>query len=321
MEDCSSVILSGELAVLPTETVYGLCALACDPLAISKIFKLKGRPSSNPLIAHILNLSWLNAISEPSPVAFKLGEFFWPGPLTIVLPKKNLIPLNLSAGLPTVAIRSPAHHAFRKVLELVNQPIAAPSANLSNRVSPTTMEHVIQNFGKHCPPIYDGGPCEHGLESTVLDLSERHPRILRPGPISLPEIENALGMKILDQPIKHSLDKISQKSPGNSKIHYAPQTPVRLFKSLTHMIDQQETMINQVVLLPSLEKSNEFTVHGITTLLLSKDGNPRSIAKNLYHVLQKADQLGKEKMNICLLSGTEALIPAINDRLVRASNK
>ena len=321
MEDCSNVILSGELAILPTETVYGLCALACDALAVDKIFKLKGRPPNNPLIAHILESSWLNAISEPSPVAFKLGEFFWPGPLTIGLPKKNKIPLNVSAGLPTVAIRSPAHPAFRKVLEIVNQPIAAPSANLSNRVSPTTIEHVIENFGTDCPPVFDGGRCKHGLESTVLDLSENSPRILRPGPISLSEIENALGTKILEQSNEFPGGEVSQKSPGNLKIHYAPQTPLKLFQNLSLMIAEQENMINQIVLLPSLEKREEFTVLGLTTLLLSKDGNPRTIARNLYHVLQKADKLGKEKMNICLLSGTEDLIPAINDRLVRASNK
>ena len=294
--------------------------MACNYDSVNKIFSLKGRPSSNPLIAHVLNKEWIEKIALPSDQAFRLCKIFWPGPLTLVLPKKKIIPDNLSAGLPTIGIRSPAHHSFRKVLEIVKQPIAAPSANLANRVSPTSVEHVVDNFGKDCPPILDGGNCQYGLESTVLDLTSNEPCILRPGAVTLNQIEDILKCIVKRNIGTTSNVHVSQKSPGTSSIHYAPKTPLNLFRNFHQMVTAQKEMTNEVVVVPSLANSQEFNANNVTTLALSQDGCSISIAKNLYRVLQNADKLGKDKINACLLEGNEKLTPAINDRLIRASN-
>ena len=170
-------MLSGRLAVLPTETVYGLAAVGTERSAVRKIFELKGRPAQNPLIMHVLGIQEAQHISHFTPLASKLADSFWPGPLTLVLPKRKIVPHEVTAGLDTVALRSPSHPLFRSILREVNKPLAAPSANRSNQISPTTAIEVVDEFGEECPPILDGGICDIGLESTVLDLSVEEVRI------------------------------------------------------------------------------------------------------------------------------------------------
>ena len=198
---CAHAILNSGICVLPSETVYGLACSALSKSAIKKVFTLKGRPSSNPLIVHVLNHESAKEFCITNDFSKKLSEIFWPGALTLVLPKRNCIPIEITAGLNTVAIRSPTHPTFRKILNFVRLPIAAPSANPSNKLSPTKYQDVLDAFGKDCPPIIDGGQCEIGIESTVLDLTTKPPCILRLGPVTKYEIEDILKIQIQNKPI------------------------------------------------------------------------------------------------------------------------
>ena len=193
---CVNTLLDGGVVALPTETVYGLACLALEPEAVDKVFRLKGRPSSNPLIVPVPNLEQAMEISYPDTICKLLCRNFWPGPLTLIIPKKKVVPNNVTAGLDTVAIRSPSHPLFRKVLQATGKPLAAPSANPYSTVSPTSAEEVMNSFGNACPPVLDGGKCEIGLESTVLDLTCETPTILRPGPISRTDVEKVIGKKL-----------------------------------------------------------------------------------------------------------------------------
>ena len=188
---------AGELVAVPTETVYGLAANALDARACRRIFTAKGRPADDPLIVHIHALAQLSEVAEVNAAALKLAKKFWPGPLTLVLPKKSVVPSVVSAGLSSVAVRMPSHPLFRRLLKLAGVPLAAPSANLFGYVSPTSAEHVRAGLGKRIRSILDGGPCKVGLESTIVDLRDpRHPRLLRPGAITRGELESALGTRV-----------------------------------------------------------------------------------------------------------------------------
>ena len=179
----AGLLRSGQIVALPTETVYGLACLALNKFAVAKVFKAKKRPAHDPLIIHVSDLTEAKLVCRPDSRAMLLIESFWPGPLTLVLPKTRIVPAIVTSGLSTVAVRSPAHPVFREVLNLVSAPLAAPSANPFGKVSPTRAEHIEQSFGDGHPPVVDGGPTKIGIESTVVDLSSSRTRILRPGPI------------------------------------------------------------------------------------------------------------------------------------------
>ncbi|HXA13915.1 MAG TPA: L-threonylcarbamoyladenylate synthase, partial [Opitutaceae bacterium] len=221
---------AGELVAVPTETVYGLAADALDARACEKIFKAKGRPTQDPLIVHIHALTQLEALAQINDAARRLAKRFWPGPLTLVLPKKSVVPAIVTAGLPSVAIRMPRHPLMRRLLRLCGQPLAAPSANPFGYVSPTTAEHVRAGLGRKIRFILDGGPAAVGLESTIVDVRDpRRPRLLRPGSISREQIEAALGQKL------HPGGKRAQAgaplpAPGLLARHYSPRTPLVLHK-------------------------------------------------------------------------------------------
>ena len=185
---------AGELVAVPTETVYGLAADALSAPACRRIFAAKGRPANDPLIVHIHSLSDLATVAEANPAALKLAQRFWPGPLTLVLPRKPAVPGVVSSGLPSVAVRMPAHPLFRRLLKLAGRPLAAPSANPFGYLSPTTAEHVQRHLGRRIRHILDGGPSRVGVESTIVDLRDpAHPRLLRPGQITRAQIEQVAG--------------------------------------------------------------------------------------------------------------------------------
>ena len=232
MDDAVARLQQGDIVALPTETVYGLAGIALYSKTVHKIYSLKGRPSYNPLIVHVSSIEHAEELAEFNDLARKVCDAFWPGALTIVLPKKQCVPGEITAGGNTVALRSPAHPLFREVLDLVKQPLAAPSANPSNRTSPTEAAHVLELFGENAPPILDGGPCRLGMESTVLDLSVSHPRILRYGPVKPKEIEDILAREVELPNGQDPGDKTMQKSPGTSSIHYAPNTPLLLCENI-----------------------------------------------------------------------------------------
>jgi L-threonylcarbamoyladenylate synthase len=222
----ADMLRRGGLVAFPTETVYGLGANALDTAAVARIFEAKGRPANNPIIVHVADASMVSqvAVGWP-PIAARLAERFWPGPLTLVLPKQPAVPDGVTAGGPTVGVRVPAHPVARALLEAVQLPIAAPSANRSSELSPTTAEHVRKALDGRIDMILDGGPCPGGIESTVLDVTSDPPRILRPGLITVAQIESLIG------PIHRFAERDSTgplASPGLLDRHYTPQAPLEI---------------------------------------------------------------------------------------------
>lgn len=226
IERAARVLRAGGLCALPTETVYGLAGNALDKHTVDKIFAVKGRPSDNPLIVHIASISDLEALVREIPqTAQAVFQRFWPGPLTVVLPKSGRVPENISGGLDTVAVRMPGNDIMRAVIRVCGFPLAAPSANLSGSPSPTRAEHVLADLDGRIDMIVDGGPCDCGLESTVLSLCGDRPRILRPGAVTHEQLLAVLPDTILDEGTTAKLQKGARPvSPGMKYRHYAPKT-------------------------------------------------------------------------------------------------
>lgn len=227
-ETAARLIRCGELVAIPTETVYGLGANGLDPQAVSKIFLAKGRPQDNPLILHISQPSELSLFCHSiPPCAYALAEAFWPGPLTMVLPARDNVPKATTAGLSTVAVRCPDSDITRAMIHLAGVPIAAPSANLSGKPSTTTAQHVLHDHEGKIAAIVDGGPCRVGVESTIVDLTEQRPRLLRPGGITPEQLMEVLGDLVIDQAVTAQIDPNTVvKAPGMKYRHYAPVEPV-----------------------------------------------------------------------------------------------
>lgn len=232
VEQAGKILREGGLVAIPTETVYGLAANAFDGEAAARIFAAKGRPSDNPLIVHIASLDQLLELAAEVPeAALRLAEVFWPGPLSIILPKSDKIPDQVSGGLNTVAIRMPSHPAAAAVIRAAGVPLAAPSANLSGSPSPTTAEHVVRDLWGRIDGILDGGACEVGVESTVITLVGGMPRVLRPGGVSVEQLRAVLGRVEVDKAVLHQLEPDRKAaSPGMKYKHYSPQTRVIIVK-------------------------------------------------------------------------------------------
>jgi L-threonylcarbamoyladenylate synthase len=252
-----SVLRSGQVAAIPTETVYGLAADAFNPQAVRRIFQIKGRPAVNPLIVHVASMAMLRGCAGTvSESVHRLAELFWPGPLTVVLPRSEKISDDITGGGGTVAIRWPGHPFFRDVIRELGNPVAAPSANLSNRLSPTTVEHVLDQLNGLIPLVVDAGPCAVGIESTVLDLSGTVPAILRPGIISADALRSVLPG--LSEGIT-SKDRTISRSPGMMPIHYAPIAPLRLFhftseSDLVQLAGENDAAPGQTIIMTHLPR-------------------------------------------------------------------
>lgn len=232
IKTAGAILKNGGLVAIPTETVYGLAANALDSAAVISIFAAKGRPADNPLIVHISHLDqWAPLVAEIPPAAQQLAQAFWPGPLTIILPKSPMIPDAVSAGQSTVAVRFPSHPVARAVIDAAGVPLAAPSANLSGSPSPTRAAHVIADLEGRIDAVLDGGSCEVGLESTVVTLAEGVPRILRPGGITPEQLRQVLGTVEVDSAVLNPL-KEGEKvlSPGTKYKHYSPKADVLLLQ-------------------------------------------------------------------------------------------
>lgn len=228
IEEAGALLRAGEVVGIPTETVYGLAADALNPQAVKRIFEAKGRPQDNPLIVHIADLSMVSDIAtEFPPEAQMLADAFWPGPLTIILPKQERIPMVTSGGLNTVGIRFPVHPIAQAIIRAAGVPLAAPSANTSGRPSTTTAQHVMEDLHGKIAAVVDGGPCSVGVESTVVSLCGERPRLLRPGGISLEQLQSVLGEVDVDRALKEKIDDSEKVSaPGMKYRHYAPKAPV-----------------------------------------------------------------------------------------------
>ena len=226
------LLTEGELVAIPTETVYGLGANALDPEAVAHIYEAKGRPSDNPLIIHIYGAQDLAKYTRDIPdIVWRLTDIFWPGPLTIVLRRADIIPDCITAGMDTVAVRCPRTEVTRELLRQVDFPVAAPSANTSGRPSTTTVAHVIEDLDGKVPAVLDGGDCQYGLESTILDMSGDEPCLLRPGAVTLEELEAVLGRIKIDKAVLAPLSEGEKpKAPGMKYRHYAPKAPLTMVR-------------------------------------------------------------------------------------------
>ncbi|MEY2881157.1 MAG: hypothetical protein RLZZ15_3537 [Verrucomicrobiota bacterium] len=326
------VLRRGGLVAVPTETVYGLAANALDAAACEEIFRAKGRPSTDPLIVHIATLADFSALAHVNPAALTLAKKFWPGPLTLVLPKTALVPAVVSAGLPSVAVRMPAHPLFRRVLRLAGVPLAAPSANPFGYVSPTTAEHVRASLGGKIRHILDGGPCAHGLESTIIDLRRpARPRLLRPGPITRAQLESALGVPVLAPPRgKTKATAAAQIAPGLLARHYSPRTPVRLHARITpqviaasaHDAAGDNGAGDAWVYLakpPPASGRRASDRRAKNVFWLDARGELASAARRLFALLRQLDGAGFARLHVELAPGDAGLAAAINDRLRRAA--
>ena len=224
----AEIIQNGGLVAIPTETVYGLGANGLDEAAVAKIFEVKGRPQDNPLILHISGPEQIELFCHHIPqAAYDLAEAFWPGPLTMVLPARSNVPKRTTAGLSTVALRCPDSDVTREIIRLSGVPIAAPSANISGKPSTTTAQHVLHDHDGKIEAIVDGGSCRVGVESTIVDLTEQRPRLLRPGGITPEQLIEILGDLVVDKAVTAQIDKDEVvKAPGMKYKHYAPQSEV-----------------------------------------------------------------------------------------------
>lgn len=228
VETAAEIIRTGGLVVMPTETVYGLGASALDRAAVTNIFKAKGRPMDNPLIVHLAEPSDAEKYAYTNETFYKLAERFMPGPLTIILKKKDIIPPEVTCGLDTVALRVPSNPIANELIRLSGCPIAAPSANLSGRPSPTLFSHVVEDMDGRVDAIIDGGECEIGLESTVIILKENGAELLRPGKITVDELREIIPSLTVNSAVKEQCRDAKPASPGMKYRHYAPSSPVRI---------------------------------------------------------------------------------------------
>ncbi len=305
---------SGDLVAVPTETVYGLAANALDARACRKIFTAKGRPADDPLIVHIHSLAQLGEVAEVNAAALTLARKFWPGPLTLVLPKKSVVPDVVSAGLPSVAVRMPSHPLFRRLLKLTGVPLAAPSANPFGYISPTTAAHVRAGLGKRIRYILDGGSSAIGLESTIVDLrNPRQPRLLRPGAVTRVQLERTLGVRV--KAIASQARPGAQLAPGLLARHYSPRTPVTLHDQILPGTAARGSRHEAWIF---VEKPAGLS--GKNIFWLDARGNLRGAARRLFATLRHVDTLGFTRIHAELVHG-EGLAEAINDRLRRAAAK
>ena len=228
LDAAAGILRRGGLLGIPTETVYGLGANGLDKQAVKSIFAAKGRPQDNPLILHIASADWLERYCRDiPPSAYELARRFWPGPLTMVLKRKPIVPDVVTAGLDTVGMRCPDHGVCRAIIARADLPVAAPSGNTSGRPSPTTAQHMLEDMDGKIDGIVDGGPCAVGVESTIIDLTLTPPRLLRPGGVTLEQLREALGEVAVDEAVRRLMSEGEQpRAPGMKYRHYAPKAPV-----------------------------------------------------------------------------------------------
>jgi len=248
IESAADILRNGGLVGIPTETVYGLGANGLDPKAVADIFTAKGRPQDNPLILHIPDADWLERYCRNIPdTAYQLARHFWPGPLTMVLPRRDNVPDVVTAGLDTVGMRCPGHKLCRDIIALAGVPVAAPSGNTSGRPSPTTAQHMLEDMNGKIHAIVDGGPCGVGVESTIIDLTCTPPRLLRPGGVTLEQLREVLGQVEVDAAVTRQMKAGEKpKAPGMAYRHYAPKAPVTVVagdpeKSAAYIADHAGT--------------------------------------------------------------------------------
>ncbi len=308
LQRAAETLKGGGLVAIPTETVYGLAANALDARAVARIFAAKDRPFFDPLIVHLADVSWWpRVVSEFPPLARRLATRFWPGPLTLILPKSDAVPDLVTSGMPTVGIRVPDHPLTQRLLRLADLPVAAPSANPFGRLSPTTAEHVRQQLEDRVDMILDGGPCRIGIESTILNVQGNAATLLRPGGIPLEEIEALIGP--VRRPERSSSDK--PLAPGMLDSHYAPRTPLKIVD-----VAPSSPPFSRAGL---LVLSGPAEMNGFAAVeVLSPQGDLVEAAANFFQALHRLDQ-ARLQVILALPFPDRGLGRALNDRLRRAA--
>ncbi len=331
IERAAALLRAGNLVIFPTETVYGLGADALQPQAVQNIFVAKGRPYSDPLIVHIAEYQTLETLVTHIPdEAHQLAKAFWPGPLTLVLPAHKRVPAIVTAGMPTVAVRMPRHPVALALIRAAATPIAAPSANRFMHVSPTTAQHAFADLHGRVPLILDAGPCEIGVESTVLDLTGETPTLLRPGGVSLEMLQSILPLVQYRKPHSSSQAELetdeARKSPGQMLIHYAPTIPAYLFEGSTPHIhaamlatlQQHQAQGQRVGILLADEDMDIFAESGADLYTLGSLSQPEQVAAHLFAGLRTLEEAGVQII-LCRTFAEQGIGLAIRDRLLKAT--
>ncbi len=324
IEKAARVLKDGGLVAFPTETVYGLGANATDAAAVSRIFAAKGRPADNPVIVHVSSRQQVFGLAEVSAMAQKLMEAFWPGPLTLILPAKETVPSQVTAGLATVAVRMPRHRVALALIEAAGVPVAAPSANLSGRPSPTTAEHVLADLNGKIEVVLDGGPTGVGVESTVLDLTSPVPAVLRPGGVTPDEIRSITGQVKVGRAARGFWGGERPRSPGLKYTHYAPRAPLvlveghpeRVVAKINELAAQERSLGKKVGI---LAVSGRALYSGAAEVVeAGRREEPATVAAGLYAALRRLDELG---VSIILAEGIDegGMGLAVMNRLRRAA--
>lgn len=327
IKEAAQIINNGGIVVFPTETVYGIGADALNDEAVDKIFKAKGRPQDNPLIVHIANFNDLYDLATEVPDKVKvLADKYWPGPMTMILNKKDILSDKITAGLKTAAIRLPINEIALALIRESKKPIAAPSANTSGKPSPTESGHVIDDLMGKVDMIIDGGSTYIGLESTVVDMTTEVPMILRPGGVTVEDIIKVLGDCEYDPAIIKNDEKIIPKSPGQKYRHYSPKADVIMYKgsieniadNIVHDYEQLEIEGKKVGIMSTLQTEKYYD--GKNTICVGDRTNLLTISSNLFRDLRKFDDLG---MDIILAESVDeyGLGKAIMNRLGKAAGK
>ena len=362
IEKACALLRSGELVAFPTETVYGLGGDALNPDASAKIYAAKGRPSDNPLIVHIAQISAIDELADTSLLAPEMQEktqhlleAFWPGPLTVILPKRDIVPKATTGGLDTVAIRMPSHPVAMELIKKSGVYIAAPSANASGRPSPTTAEHVMQDLSSRIPLILDGGAVGIGIESTIVDMTGDVPTILRPGFITKKMLEQMIGEVMIDPALIEPDANLRPKAPGMKYTHYAPQGELTIVEmgrgdgsfvsgghgdgsfvpenhgdkrtvptspvspvtdAINALCKEKEAQGFKVCVLATEEHASAYTCPQVITVGNEADG--ATVAARLYAALRECDAIGAQYIYSEAFDGTE-LSGAIMNRLIKAA--
>ena len=307
------VLRKGDVVALPTETVYGLAAKAVDPIAVAKIFAAKERPRFDPLIVHLPNRGWLGKVVDvpagDRQLIDRLTEKFWPGPFTMVLPKREIIPDIVMAGLDTVAVRLSAHPVFADIIAELDEPLAAPSANRFGRISSTTAEHVLDELDGRIPLIIDAGPTEHGVESTIVGIRDGKIMMFRRGPVTHEQLSEFAEVNCVI-----AASKIS--SPGQLRSHYAPRTPLRLIDNAQAFPLEKHRCVGLLAWNRALRSPQAFAV----VRILSDRGDLQEAAANLFRYLRELDTLDLDLI-VAERLPSEGLGAAIMDRLERAAHR
>jgi L-threonylcarbamoyladenylate synthase len=338
LDKAAKCLRNGGLVAFPTETVYGLGADGLNPEASKKIYAAKGRPSDNPLIVHIADMEALEKLAYTNEKAYTLAHAFWPGPLTIILPKRDVVPKETTGGLDTVAIRMPSHPAALELIRLSGVYVAAPSANISGRPSPTTAAHVIEDMSGRIDYIIDGGPVGIGIESTIVDLSGEVPAILRPGFITKRMLEDMIGEVVIDpaiaDPKESVLKGLKPKAPGMKYTHYAPKGELTLVEKGSDNVTGGEPVIDKIRELAKEKMESGYKVgimapqetvslyegYADYVVCVGERKEQATIAAGLYSALRSFDDAGAEYIYAESFRG-EGLSYAIMNRLLKAAGQ